>query len=135
MRVIARVDDLTQAIGVDHFVDLELEQVRRIAAVDEAHILRNGLVEEDEADGGVDHLGERFAVVLAEEADLDLRLKIDDAGLVGADGLVDVRKDAALALGAGAHDRQVVRPEDHVLRGDDDGLAVLRLQNVVARTA
>ena len=64
-------------------------------------------------------------------AQLDLRLQVDDADVVGQLGVVEVRERLVLALGAGSRRGQVVDAQHHVQRRRDDRIAVRRLEQVV----
>ncbi len=67
------------------------------------------------------------------DTDLDPRLQVHMAGAIGAVHLGDVGKDHALALGVHTLASHVVQAQNHVLRGDDDRLAVGGRQDVVGR--
>ena len=67
----------------------------------------------------LDHVG-----VLGPHANLDVGLDIQVVTVVeGENGVIEVRKDAALALGAVLGGGEEVRAEDHVLGGHRDNLA------------
>ena len=120
----AAVDDLAQRLFGDQEADLEVEHMLGVAAVHIAQVLRDGLVEDDAADGGVHHLAQRLAVHLAGAAHLDGRLQGDDVRGVGHQGLVLVAEDLALALVALVDHGQVVAAQNHILGGHGDRLAV-----------
>ena len=63
----------------------------------------------------------------------DLRLQIEHLLLIRKQRLGDARKDLALTLCTGPYLREVVGAEHHVLRGDNDRLAVLRREDVIRR--
>ena len=120
----AAVDDLFKTGLAHEEVYLELEFVLGDASVDEAEILRDGVVEDNLADGGLHQSGLHFAVDLHFAANLDLGVELDDARLVRHHDLVDVAEHLALALFAVLVERQVVGAEDHILGRHRDGLAV-----------
>ncbi len=119
-------------------VDERLKPLLLERAVDVGQPLRNLVVEDDAADGRVDdaahvllHGGAHHVlrVVLlrqvdevADDAELDGRLRRDLLGVEREQHLVDGGEDAPLALRARLVLRQVVAAEDDVLRGHRDGL-------------
>ena len=124
---VAVVDDAAKLLFAHDLIDLKLEHVvQRIARLG-AQILRNGLVEDHAADGGLHHLLVLLALPGARQAYVALGLQGELARGVGHQRLVHVGEVLALALGAGADDGEVVAAQHHVLRRGDDGLAVLRL--------
>ena len=127
VRAVAALDDPGQLLLADDFVDLQLEHVVDRLALLPAHVLRDGLVEDHAADGGLHHLLVFLALPGALQADMALGLEGQFARGVGHQRLVHVGEVLALALGAGTDDGQVVAAQHHVLRRGDDGLAVLRL--------
>ena len=70
-------------------LDDGLQRLAVQGLVDEADLLRQRLVEEDAADGGLDQL-----VVGAAVADADQRLQLQDAQVVGQDRLLEAAVDA-----------------------------------------
>ena len=118
-------------------------------AVDERHVVGQHVVEDDAPDGGVhvllaelDRFGvdqvlvvERLHQVdhLAGVAQLDRRQRLDFAHFERDQNVVGGRERAAFALGTRARFGQIVQTQHHVLRGDGDGRAMRRRQNVVRR--
>ena len=118
-------------------------------AVDERHLVRQHVVQDDAADGGVhvllhelDRLGvhqvlavERLGQIddLAGVAQLDRRQRFDFAHFERDQNVVDRSERAAFALGAGTRFGQVIQTQNHVLRRNRDGRAMRRRQNVVRR--
>jgi len=116
-------------------------------AVDEGHVRRKAVVEDDAADGGfhilldeLDGLGVDDVLVVegvhqvddaAGVAQLDGGEGLDLAHFEGDEDVVGGSEGAALALGAGTRLSQVIAAQHHVLRGDGDGAAVGRRKNVV----
>ena len=89
-----------------------------------AQLLGQDLVEDEAAERAADE-------AVARDLHADLRLQVEHLFLIREECLGDARERLALALCAGLQLREVVRTEHHVLRGDDDGLAVLRREDVV----
>src|SRR5579883_3342580 len=103
----------------------------------EAQPLRQGLVEDDTPDGGLNQLAVRahrrllrrrivinlHRIIRRPQAHLDGRLQVDDAMLEGQQGLGRIGEDAALALLVGAYLRQVEAAQHHILAGADGRLA------------
>ena len=104
----------------------------------ERQTLRQDLGQQGAAGGGIDHahvldqLAAGIADVL-DETHFDLRLQIDIAALVGTMHFGDVAERHALALGAHALAGHVVQAQHHVLRRNDDGIAVGGRKDVVGR--
>ena len=104
--------------------DAELPLVTALVLMVVTELRRQDLVE--------DHAAERCAhEAIAFDAAADLRLQLKVVLLISEQCLSDTRDDHALALGAWLEDRQVVGTENHILRRDDDWLAVLRCEDVV----
>ena len=129
----ALLDDLTELLLAADEGDLEVERVSGIASVDEAEVLRDAFVEDDPAGGRVDDAGADFAVNLLGNAHSDGGVEGDDARFVSHDDFVRVAEDLALAGLAVLLHGQIVGAEDHILSRNGDGLAVLRLEQVVRR--
>ena len=118
-------------------------------AVDERHVRRQAVVEDDAADGGfhvlldeLDGLGVQDVLVVegvhqvdyaAGVSQLDGGERLHLAHFEGDEHVVGGSEGAALALGARTRLGQVVAAQHHVLRGDGDGAAVRRRKNVVGR--
>ena len=163
-------DGNTGARGVEeaellHFIqhlDGDLQAVLQIAilhqlretllleqAVDEGHLVRQHVVQDDAADRGVhvllvefDRLGVQDVLVVerlhqidhaAGVAQLDRRQRFHFAHFERDQHVVGGREGAAFALGAGTRFGQVVQAQHHVLRGHRDGRAMRRRQDVVGR--
>ena len=127
------VDDLAQLLLAHQAVDLQRKHLVQAGAGLAADVLRDDLVEQQQAQRAVDDLAALLAVKLAFQAHPDGGLQAQLAQLVGHHGLVGAGEHAARALAVGPVDGQVVAADDHVLRRRHDGLAVLGLQNVVVR--
>ena len=104
--------------------DAELPLAILLVLMVVAQLRRQDLVEDHAAEGRADE-----AVAL--DAAADLRLQFEVVLLISEQCLGDARDDHAFALGARLEDRQVVGTENHILRRDDDWLAVLRCEDVV----
>ena len=104
--------------------DAELPLAILLVLMVVAQLRRQDLVEDHAAEGRADE-----AVAL--DAAADLRLQLEVVLLISEQCLGDARDDHAFALGARLEDRQVVGTENHILRRDDDWLAVLRCEDVV----
>ena len=118
-------------------------------AVDEGHVLRQVVVEDHAADGGLhvllvelDGLGVQDVLVVegvhqvddpAGVAQLDGRERLDLAHFEGDQHVVGGGEGAALALAPGRCLGQVVAAQHHVLGGDGDGAAMGRRKDVVRR--
>ena len=94
-------------------------------------------VEEDAADCGIDQaglsLGQSLTLVVVPGGgpQLDTRVHVDLAQLIGEFDLVEIGEGASIALVRGlVQHGQVVDAQDHVLRGRDDRLAIRGLQKV-----
>ena len=170
------VDDLAQLLLAAGLGNLVIADVSGIAAVHEAQILRNVVVEDDAARGDLHQTGVLLALVFAGHAHQNGAVRTDDAFVVGHQGLIlagvhmnglvgslflafflgsSVGSEelvgihhslssqaglagildpdglgALLALAHAVHG-QVVGTQHHVLRGNGDGAAVLRTQQVV----
>ena len=85
----ALVDDLAQLLLADKEADLQIELMAGDGAVNEAQILRDRLVVDQTADGGVDDAVAHLAVDLLAVAHPDRRVQTHGAGSVGGNGLVD----------------------------------------------
>ena len=127
----ALVHDAGQLLLADQFVDLQLEHVVEAFALHEAQVLRQRVVEDQPAEGGIDELAARFFPEGAGDPDLDGGLQGNLAEGVSHDGFVLGGEDPSGALGAVMDDGQVVTADNHILGRRDDGAAVLRLQDVV----
>ena len=113
------------------------------------HLVRNGLVEDDAADRGVDdlvvdrlHFGAEHVLVvarggqvlqIARVAQPDRRQRLELPCFERQHHIVGVAERPALALGAALGLGQVVAPEHDVLRGNRDRRAVGGRQDVVRR--
>ena len=118
-------------------------------AVDERHLVRQNVVQNDAADGGVhvllvelDRLGVHQVLVVeslhqidhfAGVAQLDRRKRFDFAHFERDQHVVDRGERPAFALGARTRFGQVIQAQHHVLRRNGDGRAVRRRQNIVRR--
>ena len=129
----APVDDLAQLLFLNQEVDLQLQHGFRGGAIHIAQVLRNGIVEDNAAHGGVDDAGIRLTIYFHGAAHLDGSVQPHHAFLIGHKGLVKVAENLALALFAGFFQGQVVRTEHHVLGRDGDRPSVGGLQKVVSR--
>ena len=127
VRAVAVIDDAAQFLLVHHLVDFQLEHVVHGFARAHAHILRDRLIENHAADRGLHDLFVFFALERALEADVALGLQRELAGVVCHERLVEIGEILALALCARTDQREVIAAQNHVLRGRNDGLAVLRL--------
>ena len=127
MRAIAVVDNAAQFLLVHDLVDFQLEHIIHGFARAHPHILRDGLVENHTADRGLHDLFVFFALERALEADVALGLQRELASVVSHERLVQVGEIPALALCARTDQREVIAAQNHVLRGRNDGFAVLRL--------
>ena len=118
-------------------------------AVDERHLVRKHVVENDTADGRIhvlfvelDRLGVHQVLVvegldqiddLSRIAQLDRRQCFDFVHFQRDQHVVDGSERASLALGAGPGFRKVIEAQDHVLRGNGDRRAVRRRKDVIRR--
>ena len=138
------VDDLTQVALLGDGVDLEDEIVLGVGTILETEVLRNVLVEDQTAEGGVSNhvavlilavsavdTGLDLTVDLAGRADIDGGVDADDAVGICHHRLVHVAEDGVLTGLAGAIHGEVVGTKHHILRRNGNGTAVDRLQQVV----
>ena len=113
-QAVGEVDQVAELLLLHHLVDFG-----------EGDLGGHDLVEQDAADGGLDHL--------AVHAHADRRVQADRAVIVGDAHLVGVGEAPAGAGRLGALAGHVVQAEDDVLGRDDDRLAVGRREDVVGR--
>ena len=78
----AAVDDFAELFLIDAEADLVIERMLRIGTIHKAEILRDGLVEDDAADGRFDGLVLFHAVDGLGHADLDGAVERDGARLI-----------------------------------------------------
>lgn len=119
----AAVDDFAELFLIDAEADLVIERVLGIGTIHKAEILRDGLVEDDAADGRFDGLVLFHAVDGLGHADLDGAVERDGARLIRHERFLGGAERHAGALFL-AHIGEVVGAEDHVLRRDGVRVAV-----------
>ena len=107
-----RLDDLGETLLVEEFVD-------------EPHLLRDDLIEDDASRRGIDEL--------PVDADLDPGVERRRADVIGDDDLLRRGEDLPLPHVAGLRLREVVAAQDLVLRRVHDRRPVRGRQDVVAR--
>ena len=139
----AAVDDLAEhtlayllgdgiALFVEGKADFKVKLVTLDGSVHKTEVLRNGIVEDYIADGGVHKAGNAFALgVFAEIAHLNGSVQLDCAVVIGHHGLVSVAEYLAGTLFLGLDKSQIVGAENHVLGGHADRLSVGGLEQVV----
>ena len=120
--VVAVRDEFAELLLVHEDAETPLADLRILRVV--AQLLGQDLVEDEAAERAADE-------AVARDLHADLRLQVEHLFLIREECLGDARERLALALCAGFQLREVVRAEHHVLRRDDDGLAVLRREDVV----
>ena len=98
----ALVDDDAEFLLADEEADLKVEQMRGIAAVHEAEVLRDRLVEDQAADRRRDDAVLHHAVDLLAVAHADGRMQADAAVSIGRDGLIDAGIGMQRQIGRGA---------------------------------
>src|SRR4051812_16555038 len=144
---VEHLDGLLEAVAQVAVLHQLLQPLLLEQAVDVGHPLRQRRVEDDAADGGVDHLavdvldlGVLHALVVARNREVDQlaadphadrRQRFELARFQREHHIVRVAERAALALGAGLGLGQVVAAEHDVLRRNRNRLAAGRRQDVV----
>ena len=131
LTVEAHVHDVGQLLFTDQAVNFEREHVIQTVPGLEAHVLGQGVIEDQLAQRAVDETGIRFTLETAGNTDLDRRLKRNLMLEVSHFRFVLIAEYAAGARILLVHNGQIVASDHHVLGRLNDGLAVLRLQNVV----
>ncbi len=126
--------DSLQVLLLYQAVDLKLELILRLAAVDKAQILRDDLIEEESSEGRGDKRAVNAPVLhLPADPHRYAGLQGQIPVLIGKQCLADTLEDTSLALCPGSFLGQIVDTQNHVLRRDRDRSAVRRLKQVVGR--
>ena len=126
----AAADDVRQLLLGDLEIDFVIELMFGVGAIHIAQILRDGGVEDDLADSGGDKGGFGAVAKVHGAAHLNGSLQGDDMLGVSHQGFVLIAEHLVVAGVFGVDHGQVVRAQDHILRGHGDGFAVRRLQQV-----
>ena len=133
LRAEAHIDDVGQLLLADQLIDFQREHVIKAFTLLEAKVLRQRIVENQAAKGGIDDFAALFAVEFALNAHFNRALQGNLLQGIRHMRFVRIAEDAAGALAVGVFNRQVVAADNHVLRRRNNRLAVLRLQDVVVR--
>ena len=128
----AAVDDVAELFLVHAETDLIIERVLGIGAVHKTEILRDGLIEDDAADGRLHRLVFLYSVDRLGHADLDGAVERNDACLVRHECFLGGAERHARPLLL-THIGEVIGTKDHILCRDGVRVAVLRTQEVVDR--
>ena len=123
----ALVDDLAELLLTDEEIDLKLEDVLRVGAVNKAKILRDRAVEDHAAHRRIDKARICLAVVLHGSSDLDLGVQRDIFCVIRHERFVHVAEYLAFTDLSVLIERKVIRTENHILRRDRNRAAVGRL--------
>ena len=123
----ALVNDLAELLLANEEIDLKLEDVLRVGAVNKAKILRNRAVEDHAAHRRIDKARICLAVVLYGSSDLDLGVQRDIFCVIRHERFVHVAEYLAFTGLSVLIERKVIRTENHILRRDRNRAAVGRL--------
>ena len=123
----ALVDDLAELLLADEEIDLKLEDVLRVGAVNKAEILRDRAVEDHAAHRCIDKARICLAVVLHGSSDLDLGVQRDIFCVIRHERFVHVAEYLAFTGLSVLIERKIIRTENHILRRDRNRAAVGRL--------
>ncbi len=120
-----RVDHLGDVL-LGHFLVADVER--------HVDVLRQKFANQHTARSRFMDLGNRLAISIhGLEATTDLGMQCHDLVFKRVMQFADVREGHAFAGLVLVHDRQVIQAENHVLRRNDDRMAVCRMQDVVGR--
>ena len=123
-------NDVGQGLFGHAEADLILQPVLRVGAVDITQVLRNGVIEDDPADGGIHQTGALHTINDHGAADLDGSVQGHNVLCVGHQGLVLITEDLACTLFVLTNGGQVVAAQDHILSRNGNRCAVRGLQQV-----
>ena len=133
MNLDALVNDLAELLLAHEEINLQLEAVLRIGAIDKAEILRDRAVKDHSAHGGIDQAIYLLAVHHGLAAHFDLGVQADHLGVICHDSLVKIAEHLALAGLAVLVKRQIIGTEHHVLRRNRHRASVRRFEQVAGR--
>ena len=123
-------NDVGQGLFGHAEADLILQPVLRVGAVDITQVLRNGVIEDDPADGGIHQTGALHTINDHGAADLDGSVQGHNVLCIGHQGLVLITEDLACTLFVLTNSGQVVAAQDHILSRNGNRCAVRGLQQV-----
>ena len=124
-------NNLTKNFFVNKFIDFELEHIFGFASVNKSKILRNRSVEDNLTESAFEKFCINFAVNLFCHTDFDGCVKTQIAFIISHHSFINISEYLAVTLCFGFNECKVVRTENHILCGNNNGLTIRRFKEVV----